>query len=500
MTTGTMVTPGRPAVRAEMARLSLSRFVRQAWAEVLSPGRPLAWGWYLDAICAHLEAVTRGDCRRLIVTQPPNTLKSTVTSVCWPAWVWATDPRVRFLTAANDGTLATRDAVAMRDLVQSDWYQSSFRPAWRVRPGSDQKTYYANTAGGHRLAVSVNGAVTGKKGDVVLVDDPDDARRVVSPAERAAVHDWYDRAYSGRVADEANSPLIVVGQRLHPDDLIGHLVGQPGWTQLRLAERYDPARRLDTNWYADPRTEAGAFLRPGRFGETEWADRVARMGRRAVDTQHNQHPQHSDETWFPRHLAAVLPAVPAGTRAIRFWDTASTMGAASCDTAGVLMGVTPTGSYGVLDVVVAKLLPAARDALIVQTAHLDRARTDCRVTATCVERPAGVGIEVSQNIVRLLAGFNAKEVPVGRPKDERIQPFAAQWQVGNVWLLAGAWNARFLDEHEAMPGGSARDISDAAGGAFNELAAWPASAGAAWATAADASQTNTGYQPADLYR
>ena len=87
---------GRDQVRAEKARRNLAEFVRRAWI-VRNPGRQLRWAWYLHAMCDHLQAVTQGRIRRLAITLPPNTLKSFIVSVCWPAWQWATDPSLRFL-------------------------------------------------------------------------------------------------------------------------------------------------------------------------------------------------------------------------------------------------------------------------------------------------------------------------------------------------------------------------------------------------------------------
>src|SRR5262245_47238774 len=119
--------PSLAALVAEDCRRAmvdcLDSFVRGAW-HVLHPGRRLDWLPYLDGICFNLEAVAAGEpwARRLLITQPPNTLKSTIASVCFPAWRWLKAPEHRFLCVANDGPLATRDAVAMRDLITSDWY------------------------------------------------------------------------------------------------------------------------------------------------------------------------------------------------------------------------------------------------------------------------------------------------------------------------------------------------------------------------------------------
>ncbi len=477
------------------ARASLSCFVRQAWPH-LNPGRPLDWAWYLEAICLHLQAVTEGAILRLLVELPPNCLKSTILGVCWPAWEWTRTPGTRWLNGANNGTLATRDALAMRTLIDSDWYQRTFRPDWELRPDQDEKTNFMNTKGGHRVSVSICSSTIGKKGDKLVLDDPDDANKVRSAAERESVRLSYDQGFSRRASSQTDSPIVVCGQRLHTDDLIGRLKKRGGWVSLRLPEQLDAKNVCSTPiGYRDPRTRDGEWLRPARFGPAQ-AEEAKASG--VYQSQHRLDPKQSDDTWFPRALARIVPAVPAGTVAVRYWDTASTDGAASCDSAGVLVGRTPAGQYIFLDCNAQKLKPGPRDRLIVQTAYIDRRRADCRVEATHVERSAGQGLEVSQSIIRQLAGFAAFEDRASRAKDDRLQPLASQWAVGNVMILDGDWNERFLAEMESLPGGGARDISDAAAGGFNKVALHPAGSGAGIVTGDD-STSNSGGVPRDTY-
>lgn len=484
------------AINGLLCRRNLAEFVKCAWS-VLNPGRKLEWADYLDAICLHLTAVTQGRIRRLLITQPPNTLKSTIASVCWPAWTWVDKPETRFLCASNDGPLATRDAVAMRDLVESDWYQSTFRPTWELKDDQDVKTWFSNTAGGHRISYSVAAKVTGKKGDVLLVDDANDARRVRSAVDRRAVIDWHDNAFSGRFADEKSSPEVVVGQRLDRDDLIGHLKRKGGWEELRLSEEYEPEFHCRTSIWSDPRTEPGQFLRPNRFGPKERDDAISRLGPRSYGIQHGQKELSSDATWFDRGKVNIIAAAPVGTTAVRYWDTAASKGETACLTAGVLIGRTPAGRFVVIDCVAGRYSPAERNAIILATAGMDRRRPGVTVTATVVEQePGGSGMESVQNIITLLAGFNARADRVTGSKDTRLQPLAAQWAVGNVDVVDGPWTTAFLEEMESMPGGEYRDRSDAAGGGFNHLTAGGTSTVPA---TADAGRSVHDELPADVY-
>ena len=160
----------RLAIERELCRRSLADFARMAWP-ILEPATPLKWGWALDAICAHLEAVTRGEITRLLMTVPPGTMKSLLTGVIWPAWEWGPvgRPELRFISTAHKHDLAVRDNLKCRRLIQSDWYQAR----WPVHLTSDQnaKTKFENDRTGFREAMAF-ASMTGARGDRVILDDP----------------------------------------------------------------------------------------------------------------------------------------------------------------------------------------------------------------------------------------------------------------------------------------------------------------------------------------
>ncbi|WP_234895148.1 hypothetical protein [Sinorhizobium meliloti] len=103
---------------------SLAECAKRAW-NILEPATPLKWGWALDAICAHLEAVSRGEIKYLLMNVPPGTMKSLLTGVIWPAWEWGPlgQPEKRFLSTAHKQDLTIRDNLKCRRLIQSEWYQ-----------------------------------------------------------------------------------------------------------------------------------------------------------------------------------------------------------------------------------------------------------------------------------------------------------------------------------------------------------------------------------------
>ena len=153
------------AEQAEEWAGSLRLFMEASWSVVV-PRAPFVGGFHIDAICEHLEAVSGGEIHRLAICVPPGMTKSTITSICWPAWEWATKPHRRFITASYVQRLATRLAVKSRDLIRSPWYQARWGDAFGMKVDEDLKTEFANDKGGRRLAIGV-GTGTGEHGDVI---------------------------------------------------------------------------------------------------------------------------------------------------------------------------------------------------------------------------------------------------------------------------------------------------------------------------------------------
>lgn len=223
---------------ALIAERSLASYVRQAWP-IIEPSTRMVWNWHLDAKCEHLEAVTRGQIRRLIINEPPRVGKSVTAAVMWPTWDWTTNPERRFMFVSYSSALSTKHSVDRRTVIQSDWYQRNW--GGRVKLSSDQnvKNEFQNTHRGVMVATSVGGSATGKGGDVIVVDDPLNPQEAQSDIERERANTFFDQTVSTRLDDPKTGAIVVIQQRLHERDLTGHLLAQGGWEHLRLPMRYE---------------------------------------------------------------------------------------------------------------------------------------------------------------------------------------------------------------------------------------------------------------------
>jgi len=278
-------------VRAEHARRHLRVFVEQAWPIIEAV--PFVPNWHLDVICEQLERVTRGEVKRLLINVPPGTAKSLIVSVFWPAWEWATDPSKRYIAASYGQDLATRDAVKMRVLIESAWYQQFWPIAFR--DDANQKTRYENEAGGWRLATSVGGRGTGEHPDRFIIDDPHNVKQAESDLERQQALDWFSQTVSSRGISRAAAQVVIM-QRLHELDMSGFILSGTSaeeWTHICLPMRAESTDALvqtkAARPHVDPR-QPGELLWPDLFTDAIVASLERAMGSYAAAGQLQQRP------------------------------------------------------------------------------------------------------------------------------------------------------------------------------------------------------------------
>ena len=156
-------------------RRSLKEFTKSSWPTI-EPGRDFYDNWHIDAVSEHLQAVVEGDIKRLIINIPPRHMKSISVAVALPAWTWTIQPEKRFLFASYAASLSVRDSVKCRRLISSRWYQDHFGEKFVLTGDQNQKQRFENDRTGMRIATSVDGALTGEGGDIIVIDDPHNDR------------------------------------------------------------------------------------------------------------------------------------------------------------------------------------------------------------------------------------------------------------------------------------------------------------------------------------
>lgn len=456
----------RDAERIRARCQSLAGFTSEAW-HVLEPQAPLVWNWHLDAICDHLEAVTAGEINRLLINVPPGSSKSLTTSVLWQAWEW-TFPHLRSMryltTAFNDGPV-TRDTRKCRDLIRSEWYRSLWPEVVLSRAG---ETSFANTATGTREGVAF-GSLTSQRGDRLIIDDPHSTETAESAAERQATTRKFREGATDRINDLEKSAIVVIMQRLHADDVSGTILklGME-YTHLCLPMEFEPERAaVNSIGFRDPRQNEGDLLDPVRFPRTAVEALKRDKGSYAYAGQYQQRPVPREGGLFKREWFAgkVIRQAPAGTRWVRHWDLAATKKVTAARTAGVKLGKAPDGSFIVGHAVTTQAEGNEVRKLIKATAEVDGKDVEISLP----QDPGQAGKVQAKDMVAMLAGWKVKAEPETGDKETRAEPFSAQCEAGNVYLVHGEWNEGYLDELCLFPGGSFKDQVDASSGAFGRL-------------------------------
>lgn len=286
-------------------RRDLRAFVRAGWSSH-EPGTRIKWGWHIDAICEHLQALAERRIRRLVINQPPRTLKTTLASIFFPAWCWvAGDPSMKIITCSYAEKLTTDACGKTRRLFDTPWYQALNRrpdgsPIFSIT-GRDLLDSHANDRGGIRLCAGVNSALTGFGGHLVAVDDPHNVKQADSDAERQQALEWWDRTAASRLDDPQTGLKLIVMQRLNMADLTGHVLARDhDYVHLCLPMEFDPRSRCTTvlglgddgteHRWSDPRTQDGELLCPEHVGPTEVAELKRTQGPWVYAGQYQQAP------------------------------------------------------------------------------------------------------------------------------------------------------------------------------------------------------------------
>ncbi|MDI3337934.1 phage terminase large subunit [Defluviimonas aestuarii] len=263
-------------------------FVERAFYE-LNPGAAYHYGHHIRAICYQLERVLRGETRRLLILMPPRHLKSHCVTVAFPAWVLGRDPTKRIVTISYGASLSETFSRQSRHLMLTEWYRAVF-PDLQIDPAKASVEELLTTKAGLRLSTSIGGALTGKGGDMLIIDDPMKADEVASETRREAVWDWFNSTAVTRLNSPNEGAIIVVAQRLHEDDLAGRLIATGDWDVLELPAIETRKREIhltgDLIWTRKP----GEILLPDHMGRAELDQYRRSMGSRAFETQYQQAP------------------------------------------------------------------------------------------------------------------------------------------------------------------------------------------------------------------
>ena len=316
-----------PSDYRALLRRDLHAFIQRCFHE-LNPNATFLPNWHIDVVASALEACRRGEITRLNINQPPRSLKSHCASVAFVAFLLGHDPSAQIICASYGQELANKHALDCRTIMASAWYQTLF-PHTRLSSERQAVQEFLTTQQGFRLSTSIGGVLTGRGADFIIIDDPLKPDEAMSDTQRKAVNDWFDHTLYSRLNDKRTGRIILIMQRLHQDDLVGHVLGKERWKVIRLpaiAEE-DETHVIQTPYGTRRfKRRAGEALHPDREPLEVLNHLREAQGEYNFAGQYQQAPAPLGgglvkAEWFKTYTTADLPA--KFEMIFQSWDTAN---------------------------------------------------------------------------------------------------------------------------------------------------------------------------------
>lgn len=437
-------------------------FIERAFYE-LNPQTRLIMSAYIEVLATKLEACRRGEIHRLIVNVPPRHLKSHCASVCLPAWILGHQPWSQVICASYGQELADKLARDCRTVMQSAWYQTLFPTRLLGQAVHD----FLTTEQGVRMATSIEGVLTGRGGDFIIIDDPTKPEEALSESRRSKANQWFDNTLLSRLNNKAKGCIIIVMQRLHQDDLVGHVLELDDWGVVSfpaIAEE-DETHPIETPLGRRlHRRAAGEILHPERESRATLANIRQQIGEYNFQSQYQQNPTPVGgaivKTEWLHFYAPGEP--PKFSWIIDSWDSANKADELNDYSVCTSWGLYEKNFY-LLDVFRQRLNFPELKRKAVELFHRHQA------TTLLIEDKAS-GTQLIQELQREVYGVKAYEPPKGMDKIMRLYAVTPLFENGFVHLpISAPWLTDFVRELTSFPGSKYDDQVDSTTQALDYL-------------------------------
>jgi predicted phage terminase large subunit-like protein len=452
-----------------LLRNDFRAFVHKVFT-TLAPGQDYVRSWHLDALAWQLDRVRRGEIRRLIINMPPRSLKSIAASVAFPAFVLGWDPSRRIICVSYSGDLAKKHSNDFRAILESRWYRSIF-PTARIGPFKNSETEIELTKRGFRLATSVGGTLTGRGGDLIIIDDPLKPDDAYSDTKRSTANQWFTNTLLSRLDDKRTGAIIVVMQRVHVDDMSGFLLSESDeWHVLNFPAIADCEETIPTWGGQTYRRKLGSVLSPEREPLNVLEALKLQIGSDAFSAQYQQMPAPPGgamvkRAWVKRY--SDLPPESERLFTLQSWDTANKGGPENDWSACTTWIVARRKRWYLVDVWRGRV---DYPALKMQVRVLAKRWTARRVLVEDV----GAGSALIQELRGLVSGIIAVK-PEGDKGDKasRMAVASAKFEAGQALLPERApWLADLEAELFVFPGSRYDDQCDSISQALLDKNTW----------------------------
>jgi predicted phage terminase large subunit-like protein len=429
-------------------------FFQKSW-EIIEPSTKLCTNWHHELIAEYLKACYLRQIKRLIINVPPRTLKSSEITIAFPCWVWANKPSEKFLCASYNHDLSMKHADKRRSIITSDWYRQAYAN-FEIEKDTDKD--FRNSKKGHFRSTSLLGSATGEGGNWIIIDDPHDAQKVTSDVTRKKEVDTFNTKFTTRLDDKENGVIIIVMQRLHENDLTGHLLSErKGYEHLCLPAIADKKIIIDFPISKKQIVrEVGDILHAEREDATKLEEVKKDLGSFGFAGQYMQTPSPKEGGLFKKHFWQFYNQVPTDfDEIIDSWDCTFKELITSDYVAGTVWGIKGANRY-LLHVTYLQMgIIKTIDAMINHRSlfpRIERTLIEDKANGTAI-------IEVMKEKIQGIIPINPKD-----SKEARAQAIIPQLESHNVFLptpsIATFDVENYIDNLAKFPNAANDDLVD----------------------------------------
>ena len=352
----------RKALLMEALKSDLPSFIQKVFNTV-DPNAEYLHNWHIELIAEYLQACINGEIKRLIINIPPRHMKSISVAVAFPAWLLGHNPSEQIMCASYSNNLSFKHSMDCRAILNAEWYKQLF-PNTTLLTDQNTQRKFTTTKRGFRIATSVGSTTTGEGGNFLIVDDPLSADEARSEVMRAKANTWFDQTFSSRLNNKKEGVIVVIMQRLHENDLTGHLLQKGNWEHLCLpliAEKEE----LLVKGHCKKHRMVGDLLHPERIGLDSIQQLKNEIGPYGFAGQYQQTPTPTGGGVFEKQWLSYYDNIDHTTmNKYLLADPANSKNKGSDYTSMVMMGAHQDGNLYLIDAIRDRLNVREREDLL----------------------------------------------------------------------------------------------------------------------------------------
>jgi predicted phage terminase large subunit-like protein len=458
-------------LKKEIFKNSYFEFFKWTFS-ILFPNERYEDNFHVKFLCdlyqAEIERIIRKEekDKDIIVNIPPRTSKSLITSVCLLPWMWIKDPTLPMISVSFDEELSLVNAQLSKDIIKNPEYQEMF-PDVQIRHDMDSKSLFQNTKGGFRLSKTTGANITGHKGVVIVVDDPQNPLTAEQEVERKKATLYYTRSLFNRLTPERLGVRIIIMQRLHEEDLTGYLLKHHPEDYNHICLPAEESKLIKP-------ASLKQFYKNGlldiiRLGKITLASFRKVLGSRGYSGQYEQTPSPAEggiikKVWFDIVDPATLVRDPINEPICFFIDSAYTEKTEN-DPTVIMAGFLKDNIFYVLDVNEEWLeFPKLCAHIIAYTA-----RFQYNEQSRIYIEPKASGKSVKQQLMATTKLNVIETEAPDKDKVTRAHAVTPKLESGRVKLVRGHYIEDYLTQLAAFPNASHDDKVDVTVIAVNEM-------------------------------